>query len=156
MINNIENRIRELLSSMLTEMDGYLVDLRIRQAKVDVFIDRDPHINIAECVRISRSLLKQLDEEFPFSDQYELEVSSPGMDEPFKVMRQYQKSIGKNVSVIVHSGENKTGILRSANEERITLEETIMKSKKEKEILQTVIPFNQIKTTTLVFNFKNL
>src|SRR5205823_180714 len=88
MTNNIESRIRELLVEILNEVDGYLVELRVRPGRVEVFADRDPHITIEDCTRISRLLQRELESEFSFSEQYELEVSSPGMDQPFKVLRQ--------------------------------------------------------------------
>jgi ribosome maturation factor RimP len=154
MMDNLESRLRELLSEMLVEMDGYLVDLIIRPSKVEVFADRDPHITIEDCVRISRALVKQLDSEFPFSQQYELEVSSPGMDQPLKVLRQYRKCVGRNVDIVLLSGEKKTGTLLYADEGKLIMEEQITKSKKEIEKIQSEIPFIQIKSTILVFNFK--
>jgi ribosome maturation factor RimP len=153
-MNDIENRIHELLSEVLADIDGYLVELRVRPGKVEVFADRDPHITIEDCTRISRKLQKELEEEFAFSDQYELEVSSPGMDQPFKVLRQYKKSVGRNVEVLLFSGVKKTGMLMYADDDKIILEEKIVKSKKEIESVQTEIPFVQIKSTNLVFNFK--
>ena len=154
MTNSIESRIRELVSEMLTEMDGYLVELRVRPGKVEVFADRDPHITIEDCTRISRMLQRELESEFSFSEQYELEVSSPGMDQPFKVLRQYKKSVGRNVDVLLFSGIKKTGLLMYADDEKIIIEERIVKSKKETESIQSEIPFVQIKSTNLVFNFK--
>jgi ribosome maturation factor RimP len=150
----LENRIRELLGDILNETDSYLVDLRVLPGKVEVFADRDPHITIDDCVRINRTLIKKLDAEFPFSEQYTLEVSSPGMDQPFKVMRQFKKNIGRSVEVILISGEKKTGSLMYADEEKVVIEEKIAVSKKQTETRQAEIPFVQIKLTQLVFNFK--
>jgi ribosome maturation factor RimP len=154
MTNNIESRIRELLSEILTELDGYLVELRVRPGKVEVFADRDPHITIEDCTRISRMLQRELEDEFSFSEQYELEVSSPGMDQPLKILRQYKKCVGRNVDVLLFSGTKKTGMLMYADDEKIIIEEQIAKSKKETQSVQSEIPFVQIKSTNLVFNFK--
>ncbi len=152
MTNNIEPRIRELLDQILKELDGYLVELRIRPGKVEVFADRDPHITISDCATISRFLLKTLDEELSFSDHYELEVSSPGMDQPFKVMRQYRKSVGRSVEVLLVSGQKKTGTLLYADEEKLIVEEELKKNKQVEKI-QSEILFVQIKSTNLVFKF---
>ena len=154
MINNIETRIRQLLGDILTEVDGYLVELRVRPNRVEVYADRDPHITIEDCTRISRFLERQLNTEFPFSEQYTLEVSSPGMDQPFKVLRQYRKSVGRNVDILLTSGLKKTGILIYADEEKIIIEEQINKPNRQIEKMQSEIPFVQLKSTTLVFNFK--
>jgi len=150
----LENRIRELLADILNEMDSYLVDLRVLQNKVEIFADRDPHITIDDCAKISRTLEKKLDSELPFSQQYALEVSSPGMDQPFKVLRQFRKNVGRTVDVVLISGIKKTGSLLYADEEKVVIEEKIAISNKQIETRQAEIPFVQIKSTQLVFNFK--
>src|SRR5215471_20574817 len=101
-MNNLEGRIRGLLDEMLAQMDSYLVELKVRPNKVEIYADRDPHITIEDCVNISRKLERQLDEEFDFSQQYALEVSSPGMDQPLKVMQQFRKNIGRSVDVLLN------------------------------------------------------
>jgi ribosome maturation factor RimP len=152
-MEKLELRIRELLEGILNETDSYLVDLKIRPNKVEVFADCDPHITIDDCVRISRFLERQLDEEFSFSQQYALEVSSPGMDQPLKILRQYKKNIGRQIDVTMVSGMKKSGRLLFADEEKIVIEEEILKQKNNREILQSEIPFVQIKSTNIVFQF---
>src|SRR6476620_11180635 len=121
---NLETRIREILGDLLEEKSSYLVDLKVVPGQlVQVFVDRDPHITIEDCAWISRGLVKELNKEFPFSDQYVLEVSSPGMDQPFKVLRQYKKCVGREVAVVLTSGLKKNGRLLYADEEKILLEE---------------------------------
>src|SRR5438552_18993557 len=115
-MNNLETRIRELLDGILNETGSYLVDLRIKPNRVEVFADRDPHITIEDCVRISRFLEKQLNDEFSFSQSYSLEVSSPGMDQPFRILRQYKKNVGRKVEVQLFSGTKKSGMLMYADE----------------------------------------
>src|SRR5437016_5044208 len=97
MMINLENRIKELLEVLLREKNSYLVDMKLNPGQLQVFVDRDPNITIDDCVYISRGLQKQLDKEFPFSEQYSLEVSSPGMGQPLKVLQQYKKFVGRNV-----------------------------------------------------------
>jgi ribosome maturation factor RimP len=125
-MNNLDSRIRELLSAMLEDQNSYLVDLKVRPGQlVQVFVDRDPHITIEECAAISRYLEKELNKEFSFSEKYTLEVSSPGMDQPLKVMRQYKKSVGREVDVVLISGMKKRGTLLYADDEKIILEEAV-------------------------------
>ncbi|MCY7410153.1 MAG: ribosome maturation factor [Chitinophagales bacterium] len=155
-MEQLEKRIREILDETLKGLDAYLVDLKILPTKVEVFADKDPRITIDDCVKISRSLEKQLDAEFPFSEQYSLEVSSPGMYEPFKILKQYQKRIGSRVDVLLKNGIKKSGVLKRVNDDGILIEEEIVKSKKDKELIQSEFLFSNIKSTTLVFNPKTL
>lgn len=149
---DIENRIKELLVTLLEEKSSYLVDLRVSSGQlVQVFVDRDPHITIEDCAYISRGLQRELNKDFPFSEQYVLEVSSPGMGEPFKVFRQYQKCVGREVEVLLFSGTKKTGTLLYTDEEKIILEET--SNVKSKPTIQTEIPFLNIKSTNVVIKF---
>ncbi|MBA3648569.1 MAG: ribosome assembly cofactor RimP [Chitinophagales bacterium] len=150
---NLELRIKELVKALLEEKDGYLVDLKLYAQEVQVFIDRDPNITIADCAYVSRTLEKELNKEFAFSEEYALEVSSPGLDQPLKVIRQYKKSIGRKVDVILVSGEKKLGILIHADEEKIILEETNLSKIKNSKPQQIEIPFLSIKSTSLVITF---
>ena len=154
MMNKLEPRIRELLDHLLAEADGYLVDLKIRPNKVEVFADRDPHITIEDCARISRALEHRLNAEFNFSQQYALEVSSPGMDVPLRVLRQYKKNTGRMVDVLLFSGQKKRGTLLYADDEKILLEEEMNEKESKAAQVQTEIFFVNIKSTTLVINFK--
>jgi len=151
---NLEARIKGLVESLLEAQDGYLVGLNVHPGRqVQVFVDRDPHITIDDCVHISRILEQELNKEFPFSEQYALEVSSPGLDQPLKVLRQYKKNVGKKVDVILFSGIKKSGMLMYADEEKILLEETFSSKHRTAETMQTEIPFVQIKSTSLVIIF---
>ena len=150
---NLEKRIKEVLDDLLREKNSYLVDLKVHAGQsVQVFVDRDPHITIEDCVAISRVLEKELNREFPFSEQYVLEVSSPGMDQPLKVLRQYRKCVGREVEVLLFSGIRKTGTLLFADDEKIILEERSAKAR-QPEPSQTEIPFLNIKSTSVVIKF---
>ena len=151
---NLEERIKEVLGILLREKDSYLVELKVRKGQlVQVFVDRDPHITIEDCAWISRGLQKELDKEFPFSEQHTLEVSSPGMGEPLKVLRQYKKCVGREVNVLLLSGVKKTGTLLYADEDKLILEEILTTKTKEISPQQTEIPFLNIKSTTVVIKF---
>lgn len=151
---NLEERIKEVLETLLREKDSYLVELKVRKGQlVQVFVDRDPHITIEDCAWISRGLQKELDKEFPFSEQHTLEVSSPGMGEPLKVLRQYKKCVGREVDVLLLSGAKKTGTLLYADEENLIIEEFFTNKMKETSPVQTELPFLSIKSTTVVIKF---
>ena len=88
---------------------------------------------------------------FPEGD-FSLEVSSPGIDEPLKLHRQYLKNIGRNVEVLLQDSTKKEGKLTEASEESITIEYVEGKGKKAVQH-QLVIPFAEIKQTTVQIKF---
>lgn len=153
-MSNLEERIKEILEKLLPEKDSYLVELKVREGQmVQVFVDRDPRITIEDCASISRGLQKELDKEFPFSEQHTLEVSSPGMGEPLKILRQYKKNTGREVDILLLTGVRKSGKLLYADEEKLILEEAADPKNKEAGLIQTEIPFLNIKSTTVVIKF---
>ncbi len=97
MVNETIKVIEGLVQALLANESGYfLVDVRIKPTNnVKVFIDGDQGISIEKCVQYNRALYKKLEESefFPTGD-FSLEVSSPGLDEPLKLLRQYKKNIG--------------------------------------------------------------
>lgn len=146
--------IGEILSG---EPVYFLVDLRIKPTNnIKVFLDGDSGITIEKCVQVNRKLYKKLEESglFPEGD-FSLEVSSAGLDEPLKSLRQYKKNIGRQVEVQLQDGSLKEGILTGVNEEGIVLEVTTGKPvngklpSKKKEISSFTFLFNNIKSTKI-------
>ncbi len=89
-------------------------------------------------------------------ESHELEVSSPGMDEPLKVLKQYEKRIGQEVSVLMKNGIRKNGTLKSANENEIAIVEKSKVKDNGRKIFQTkdtIINHEEIKETKIVFDF---
>ena len=151
----LRDQIKKLVEEKITGTECFLVDVKVSPSKVMVFIDKADGIKIEDCVSVSRFLQETLETEGVW-ESHELEVSSPGMDEPLKVLPQYQKRIGREVSVITFDGLKHTGILEAATEDGIELNETVVrkeKGKKEK-IKQSIhLPFTQIKETKVAFSF---
>ena len=148
-------RIEELTKGMLSnEPEYFLVSLRIKPTNnVKVYLDGDNGLPIEKCVYFNRQLYKLIDESNLFPPgEFSLEVSSPGVDEPLKMHRQYNKNIGRLVEVIFIDGTKKEGKLVQAAENDIIIEETTGKGKKAV-TQQVVIPFNNIKTTTVQIQF---
>jgi len=143
------------ISSLITEdADVFLVEIRIKPTNnIKVFLDADQGISIDRLIRYNRRLYKDLEENnvFPEGD-FSLEVSSPGLDEPLKLFRQYQKNVGRFVEVTELDGMKKEGKLLSAIEDAITVEEEKGKGKK-KEVIQHIIPFSNIKSTIIQVKF---
>lgn len=137
-----------------TEPDLFLVEVRIKPTNnIKVFIDGDQGVSIDKLVRYNRALYKQIEEEKMFSnDDFSLEVSSPGLDEPLKLHRQYIKNIGRFVEVIKNDGSKTEGKLTGATETDLLVEEIKGKGKK-METVQHTIPFDNIKTTKIQIKF---
>lgn len=149
--------IEGLVEEKLAEMPYFIVEVSVSSSNViRVEIDGDKGVNIADCVQISRHIESKLDRE---EQDFELTVSSAGMDQPFKILRQYQRYLGREVDVKKQDGEKLRGLLKSANEEKLVLEtsrkEKIPGKKKKQTIVEDVeIPMKEIKETKVVISFK--
>ena len=157
-LQTIENMIRALLA----EHPGYfLVEMKIKPTNnVKVYLDGDEGISIEKCIMFNRALYKQFEETALFpADDFSLEVSSPGLDEPLKLFRQYKKNIGREVEVTLKDGARIEGKLKEAAEEAILVEETTGKAfkgrpaSKKQEIINHNIPFENIKSTKIQIVF---
>ncbi len=150
-IQIIEQKIHSLIE---TDPGSFLVEVKIRPGNnVKVFVDADNGVSIDKLVQYNRKLYKEIEESslFPGGD-FSLEVSSPGLDEPLKMHRQYLKNIGRNVEVILKDGVKKEGKLLDATETYIIIEESKGQGKK-KELVQQTLPFDDIKTTKIQIKF---
>ncbi len=130
--------------------ENFLVEVKIRPGNnIKIFVDADRGISIDKLAQYNRSLYRQIEESglFPNND-FSLEFSSPGLDEPLKLRRQYLKNIGRYVEVILKSGIKKEGKLIKANEGEIVIEEE-KGSKKKKEVIEHSLPYDDIKTTKI-------
>jgi len=150
-IQAIETLIEQLLSE--TE-DTFLVSVRIKPTNnIKVFLDADSGLSIDRCVKINRALYRIIEEKGWYPDgNFSLEVSSPGIDEPLKMIRQYQKNMGRKVEVVLNDGTKLEGKLLEANENLIQLEYTQGKNKKAVTEIKE-FPFDQIKQTTVLIAF---
>jgi len=153
--NSIVHNIEQLINALLENEPGYfLVEIKIKPTNnVKIFIDGDQGISIEKCIQFNRQLYKIIEDKnfFPPGD-YSLEVSSPGIDKPLKLQRQYLKNVGRNIEIQFNDGSAKTGRLLQVSSDDIILEETTGKGKKA-ETKQLVIPFSNIKTTTVQIEF---
>ena len=154
----LKEQIQKLVEEKVTGTDCFLVDVKISPSKIMVFIDKPTGLRIEDCIEVNRYLQAQL-EESNVLENHELEVSSPGMDEPLKVFQQYQKRIGREVSVITFDGLKHLGILESVTEEGIVLKEILVKKengKKIKSVQSIHFPFSGIKETKVVVSFDKI
>lgn len=145
--------IEKLVTPLLGD-DIFLVSIKIKPTNnFKIYLDADSGLGIEKCIKINRALYKQMEEMGLYPDgDFSLEVSSPGVDEPLKLLRQYKKNIGRTVEVIATDDTKKEGVLKEVTEEAITIEYTEGKGKKAV-VMQTPISFTNIKQTKVLIKF---
>lgn len=150
----LKQKIEQELLAYFEGTGLFLVEVKVlSNGKVEIFADGANNITIDECAQISRHIHHFLEEQGLMSDNLSLDVSSPGMDEPLKVNRQFQKQVGKQVDVVLKNGLKITGELLSATENEITVKESI-KIKKTETTEEHTYGFEEIKSVKKHFNFK--
>jgi len=154
---NSENQViavEKKLSELLAGLPGYfLVEISVKPTNnIKVFVDADQGAAIDQLSRINRALYKWVEENlFPNGD-FSIEVSSPGLDEPLKLDRQYSKNIGRMAEIVLKNGLKKEGKLIGVSESEVVIEEEKGKGKK-KEVIQHIILKEEIKTTKVQVKF---
>jgi|ERR1035437_8999790 ribosome maturation factor RimP len=149
-------KIKKLAEAKIAEGPNFIVDINVKPSnKITVLLDNDNGISVADCVEMSRHIEFSLDRE---SEDFELNVMSPGLTEPFKILRQYKKNIGKQVDIITKENKKITGKLISVDDTSILLEtktkEKVDGKKGKQLIINNVnLTFNQIKETKIVISF---
>ncbi len=148
-------KIKELAEGLLSaDPTIFLVRVHIRPINnISVYVDGDQGVTIDKCVKLNRALYKLIVEEGVCPDgEFALEVSSPGVDEPLMLERQYTKNIGRVVEVTDNEGKLIEGKLLGVTAEGIEIEEEKGKGKK-KEVVKHQIPFSTIKSTVVKIIF---
>jgi ribosome maturation factor RimP len=155
---DLKQKIEDLVESRLQGSDNFLVEVKVSPAKITVSLDHPKGIKLDDCISMNRFLQKELEQTDIF-ERHELEVGSPGMEEPLKVLKQFSKRIGQKVNVLTYDGMKRTGTLVAADETLLTLDEEMAVKggrKNEKQIKRLEIPFTQIKETTVNFSFDKI
>lgn len=152
--------VEKLAQERIDELNKgiFIVEILISNSSViNVEIDKiDGYVSIEDCISVSRNIEHNLDRE---AQDFELHVSSAGLDKPLRVKQQFEKNYGKDVEIILKSGKKKTGILKEYSTESLTLttqrqEKVEGKKKKETIIEDESIPMSDIKETKIVISFK--
>jgi len=154
----LKDLIKQAVEEKIAGTETFLVDVKAPYSKIVVYVDNPAGMKLEECAEISKHL-----ESVPglqnIFETHELEVSSPGMDEPLKVMKQYEKRIGQELSVLMKDGSRKNGTLKSAGDNGFVLVEkknVKENGKKSFEIIEHSIPLDEVKETKVVFNFNKI
>lgn len=152
-MKELREKIRTMTEALLPDERYYMVDLIIsgnkNNLKVKALIDSDEGLDIDVCAAISRSLSDKIDELDLIQSKYLLEVSSPGVDFPLQLKRQYKKNIGRDLKAVLNDGKTHQGELIEAAGDYIILRE--VKGKESREIS---LPYDQIKSAKVLVSFK--
>jgi ribosome maturation factor RimP len=145
--------IREWIEPMLEE-DMFLVDMRIKPTNnIKIFLDADKGLPLERCIKVNRALYKKIEEAalYPGGD-FSLEVSSPGVDEPLKLQRQFIKNVGRNVSVTLPDESIRTGKMIAADDLGFRISRTEGKGKKAV-TLEDEFPYKDVKSVKVLISF---
>jgi len=148
-------KIEEFVKQIIKNSENlFLVEVKSAPGnKITLLLDGDNGITIENCTSINKALYKFIEETELFGNaNFSLEVSSPGVDRPLQLLRQYKKNIGRKVEIVTNDGTKLEGVLTHVNDENIIIEEKTGKANK-MIMKSTTILFNQIKHTTVLITF---
>ncbi len=144
--------IQVLVEEFIKGTGLFLVAVKVSSSnRITVLADKNEGITIDECASIHRHIEKSLDRD---KEDFELQVSSPGLDLPFVVIEQYFKNSGKKIEVVDNEGSNYTGKLKNVTEGGFELETELKVKGKTKELKDISFNFEQIKSTRVVLTIK--
>jgi len=152
-----KDAIVEIVTPLLEKENLFLVEVSVgSDNKIVVTIDGDKGVSIDSCVNISRGIEASLDRN---REDFELEVTSAGLGQPLKIPRQFTKNIGKELEVVLKSGEKVKGVIDSADNNGFVLsvskKVSVEGSKKKQEVLEPIpIAYQQVKSAKVVLKFK--
>lgn len=152
-----KNIVRRLVDEWLEGKEYFLVDIQISpDSKVVVEIDHADGVWIEDCVELSKFIEENLSRD---EEDYELEVGSAGLGQPFKVPQQYINFIGKEVEVLDHDGRKVSGVLKSVDGNKfvVSVNEKVHVEGKKRPVKMGVdheYDMNEVKYTKYLISFK--
>lgn len=149
--------VKSLVDEWLEGKDYFLCDLTVSaDSRIVVEIDHEEGVWIEDCVELSKHIEQGLDRE---QEDFELEVGSAGIGQPFKVLRQYEIHVCEEVEVLTCDGKKLFGILKEVSPEQFVVT-TTQKVKKEGqkrpqlEEVDVTFAYADVKYTKYVIDFK--
>ena len=153
----IAQKIRKAAENLLSEGPFFVLDVTVSSTKtgrIRMVIDGDRGVTIDDCAEISRELNQRIDGLGVLED-YNLEITTPGVDQPLKSERQFPKHIGRELKVELNDGRTVKGRLKAITADGIQLEEEVKKVKgKPEPATLTEFSFKDIKKTFVLVSFK--
>ena len=152
------SEILDALSGEIVARGLYIVDVSIsKDNDIEVIIEKEEGVvELEDCVAMSRYFETCFDRE---KEDYSLTMSSAGLDQPFKVLKQYLKAVGTKVEVQLKGGRKMVAVLEAADQESITLKYSVkeaVEGKKKKELVEHVDRFtmDQVNAVRPYIEFK--
>jgi ribosome maturation factor RimP len=148
--------VKKLVEEKLDD-NMFLVDITVNERNViNIFVDSYDGLTIDQCINISRHVEHSFDRD---EEDFELQVSSPGLSANFKVKEQYKKYVGRSVEVVLNAGVELEGIILSTTDEGITFETStreLVEGHKKKQVVvkQHQLKYDEIKSAKAVISFK--
>lgn len=148
--------VRQLVEEKIEGTDIFIIDIQVRSSNaILIEVDADQGLPIDACVGISRHVERSFDRE---EQDFELSVSSPGVNQPLKMTRQYLKNIGRQLKVTLEDDKHLEGVLHAANEEGIELMTRVkerLEGRKKKVWVETnhALSYDTIKEARIVVSF---
>jgi len=147
-----KNRIEEIVKEFTNGTEIFVVSVKVNNAnRISVLADKNDGITIEECASLHRHIENNLSRD---DEDYEMQVSSPGLDMPFMVIDQYLKNEGKRVEVTDKEGIKLFGILRNVTSGGFELEAEVKLKGKPRELKEISFNFDQVKSTRVVLTIK--
>jgi ribosome maturation factor RimP len=147
-----KQKIEGLVKEFIKGTGLFLVSVKVSNAnRITVLADKNEGITIDECATIHRHIENGLDRDI---EDFELQVSSPGLDLPFGVIEQYRKNEGKKVEVLDNEGSKFMGKLKNITEGGFDLETEIKTKGRTIELKDMSFNFEQIKSTRVILTIK--
>lgn len=149
--------IQTLAEAFLEGGTGFIVGVRVKEGNaISILLDDDQGTSIEKCMALSRHLESALDRDV---EDFSLDVSSPGLDQPLKLHRQYVKNIGRDVQLKVTDAGKVEGKLVQATEDSVTIlirEKRRIEGRKAKEWVEEeqTFPLSALDWTKVQISFK--
>ncbi|MBQ9640483.1 MAG: ribosome assembly cofactor RimP [Bacteroidaceae bacterium] len=152
-----KSKVRDLALEWLTGREYFLVDVEVdNQNKITVEIDHRDGVWIEDCCELSKFIEAHLDRDV---EDYELEVGSAGIGQPFKVLQQYVNSIGYDVELLTADGKKMEGSMKDATPEgfTVTVREKQRLEEKKRPVMVDVdktFAYDEVKWVRSIIDFK--
>ena len=149
--------VKGIVDEFLANSTNYLVNIDMKPDNtIVVEIDNDQSVSIDDCISLSKFIESKLDRNI---EDYELEVGSAGIGQPFKILRQYLKNVGNEVEVLTKKGVKHTGVLKSADAEAfvLTVEKQVKPEGAKRKVTveeDLTFPYSEVKHTKYLIRFK--
>jgi ribosome maturation factor RimP len=152
----LKDKILDFVSGCLTSEEHFVVDVEVSASKrptITVILDGDKGISIDHCSKVSRELGAWLEENNLLESAYVLEVSSPGVDSPLRMPRQFLANMGRTLQVSLKDGQIHKGKLMDYGEQKLTLMPEKAKKAKAPEPQAIEVELENIKTAVVLVQF---